>query len=108
MPVETEDFDMAKTIIIAVCSAAAYLALVIGVIAFCSYRLLSRCGAHKTLPPCKKEFSLLMFLVTTNEVCVVPKIRVCQLICVCECVFWCLAFLTYSLEKLLKDFDETW
>lgn len=37
---DEEGFDMMKTIIIAVCSAGAYLALVIGLTAFCSYRLL--------------------------------------------------------------------
>lgn len=35
-----DGFNMMKTIIIAVCSAGAYLALVIGLTAFCSYRLL--------------------------------------------------------------------
>ncbi|XP_076442608.1 inactive tyrosine-protein kinase 7-like [Babylonia areolata] len=47
---EEEDFNMAKTIIIAVCSAGAYLALVIGLTAFCSYRLLTQCRSHKALP----------------------------------------------------------
>lgn len=35
-----EGFDMMRTVIIAVCSAGAYLALVIGLTAYCSYRLL--------------------------------------------------------------------
>ncbi|KAL8559619.1 hypothetical protein ACOMHN_008330 [Nucella lapillus] len=47
---EEEDFNMVKTIIIAVCSAGAYLALVIGLTAFCSYRLLTQCRSHKALP----------------------------------------------------------
>ncbi|XP_070181652.1 inactive tyrosine-protein kinase 7-like [Littorina saxatilis] len=47
---EEEDFNMVKTIIIAVCSAGAYLALVIGLTAFCSYRLLTQCRNHKALP----------------------------------------------------------
>ena len=33
-------FNMMKTVIIAVCSAGAYLALVIALTAYCSYRLL--------------------------------------------------------------------
>ena len=37
---EEEEFDMMRTVIIAVCSAGAYLALVIGLTAYCSYRLL--------------------------------------------------------------------
>ncbi|XP_052767076.1 inactive tyrosine-protein kinase 7-like isoform X2 [Mya arenaria] len=37
---EEEGFDMMRTVIIAVCSAGAYLALVIGLTAYCSYRLL--------------------------------------------------------------------
>ncbi|KAK7504332.1 hypothetical protein BaRGS_00004636, partial [Batillaria attramentaria] len=50
-PMEEEDnFNMVKTIIIAVCSAGAYLALVIGLTAFCSYRLLTKCRSHKSLP----------------------------------------------------------
>ncbi|XP_041351989.1 inactive tyrosine-protein kinase 7-like isoform X2 [Gigantopelta aegis] len=39
---DNESFDMMKTIIIAVCCAGAYLALVIGLTAFCSYKRLSR------------------------------------------------------------------
>jgi len=37
---DEEGFDMMRTVIIAVCSAGAYLALVIGLTAYCSYRLL--------------------------------------------------------------------
>ncbi|XP_025105035.1 inactive tyrosine-protein kinase 7-like isoform X2 [Pomacea canaliculata] len=47
---EDENFNMVKTIIIAVCSAGAYLALVIGLTAFCSYRLLIQRRGHKGLP----------------------------------------------------------
>ncbi|CAL1542558.1 unnamed protein product [Lymnaea stagnalis] len=46
---EDEGFDMAKTVIIAVCSAGAYLALVIGLTAFCSYRLLMQRRNRKQL-----------------------------------------------------------
>lgn len=56
---EDENFNMVKTIIIAVCSAGAYLALVIGLTAFCSYRLLIQRRGHKGLP-C--EFLVFSFL----------------------------------------------
>ena len=46
---EDEGFDMAKTVIIAVCSAGAYLALVIGLTAFCSYRLLVQRRTRKPI-----------------------------------------------------------
>ncbi|CAG5115170.1 unnamed protein product, partial [Candidula unifasciata] len=46
---EDEGFDMAKTVIIAVCSAGAYLALVIGLTAYCSYRLLMQRKTRKQL-----------------------------------------------------------
>jgi len=46
---DEEGFDMMKTIIIAVCSAGAYLALVIGLTAFCSYRLLMQRRNRKSL-----------------------------------------------------------
>ncbi|OWF48337.1 inactive tyrosine-protein kinase 7-like [Mizuhopecten yessoensis] len=48
-PDDEEGFDMMKTIIIAVCSAAAYLALVIGLTAFCSYRMLMQRRNRKSL-----------------------------------------------------------
>ena len=37
---DDDGFDMMRTVLIAVCSAGAYLALVIGLTAFCSYRML--------------------------------------------------------------------
>lgn len=40
---------MMKTVIIAVCSAGAYLALVIGLTAFCSYRLLMQRRTRKAM-----------------------------------------------------------
>ena len=40
---------MMKTVIIAVCSAGAYLALVIGLMAFCSYRLLLQRRNRKSI-----------------------------------------------------------
>ncbi|XP_050404298.1 inactive tyrosine-protein kinase 7 isoform X1 [Patella vulgata] len=46
---EEEGFNMMKTIIIAVCSAGAYLALVIGLTVFCSYRLLQQRRTTKGL-----------------------------------------------------------
>lgn len=55
-PMDEEDnFNMVKTVIIAVCSAGAYLALVIGLTAFCSYRLLTKCRRHKSSLPLKAE-----------------------------------------------------
>ncbi|KAK3092980.1 hypothetical protein FSP39_009604 [Pinctada imbricata] len=42
-------FDMMKTVIIAVCSAGAYLALVIALTAYCSYRLLLQRKNRKAL-----------------------------------------------------------
>ncbi|ESO84448.1 hypothetical protein LOTGIDRAFT_71201, partial [Lottia gigantea] len=47
--VEEEGFNMMKTIIIAVCSAGAYLALVIGLTVFCSYRLIQQRRVTKGL-----------------------------------------------------------
>lgn len=47
--VDEAGFSMMKTIIIAVCSAGAYLALVIGLTAFCSYRLLIQKRNRKSL-----------------------------------------------------------
>ncbi|KAJ8308703.1 hypothetical protein KUTeg_013577 [Tegillarca granosa] len=47
--VDEAGFGMMKTIIIAVCSAGAYLALVIGLTAFCSYRLLMQKRNRKSL-----------------------------------------------------------
>ncbi len=46
---EVESFNMMKTIIIAVCIAGAYLALVISLTAFCSYRLLLQRKKRKGL-----------------------------------------------------------
>ncbi|XP_059173362.1 inactive tyrosine-protein kinase 7-like [Physella acuta] len=46
---EDEGFDMAKTVTIAVCSAGAYLALVIGLTAYCSYHLLMQRKNRKQL-----------------------------------------------------------
>ncbi|KAH9496200.1 Inactive tyrosine-protein kinase 7 [Bulinus truncatus] len=46
---EEESFDMTKTVIIAVCSAGAYLVLVIGLTAYCSYRLLMQRKNRKQL-----------------------------------------------------------
>ncbi|XP_055878198.1 inactive tyrosine-protein kinase 7-like isoform X2 [Biomphalaria glabrata] len=49
-PLEKEEsFDMTKTVIIAVCSAGAYLVLVIGLTAYCSYRLLMQRKNRKQL-----------------------------------------------------------
>ncbi|KAK3700243.1 hypothetical protein RRG08_033521 [Elysia crispata] len=49
-PSDHEDsFDVAKTVVIVVCIAAAYLALVIGLMAFCSYRLLAQRKNRKQL-----------------------------------------------------------
>ena len=49
-PLDREDsFDVAKTVVIVVCSAGAYLALVIGLMAFCSYRLLAQRKNRKQL-----------------------------------------------------------
>ncbi|RUS88815.1 hypothetical protein EGW08_003445 [Elysia chlorotica] len=44
-----ESFNVAKTVVIVVCIAAAYLALVIGLMAFCSYRLLAQRKNRKQL-----------------------------------------------------------
>lgn len=49
---------MAKTVIIAVCSAGAYLALVIGLTAYCSYRLLVQRKTRKQL----SKFVIVMVL----------------------------------------------
>lgn len=47
--------DMMKTIIIAVCSAGAYLALVIALTAYCSYRLLMQRKNRKATSICLKK-----------------------------------------------------
>lgn len=47
--------DMMKTIIIAVCSAGAYLALVIALTAYCSYRLLMQRKNRKATSMCLKK-----------------------------------------------------
>ena len=44
---EEESFGMMKTVIIAVCSAGAYLALVIGLTLYCSRRLMKGKKARK-------------------------------------------------------------
>lgn len=48
---QEDSFNMMKTVIIAVCSAGAYLALVIGLTAFCSYRLLMQRRNRKAFAP---------------------------------------------------------
>uniref|UniRef100_A0A0L8G061 Ig-like domain-containing protein n=1 Tax=Octopus bimaculoides TaxID=37653 RepID=A0A0L8G061_OCTBM len=48
---QEDSFNMMKTVIIAVCSAGAYLALVIGLTAFCSYRLLMQRRNRKAFSP---------------------------------------------------------
>ncbi|XP_014785291.1 inactive tyrosine-protein kinase 7 [Octopus bimaculoides] len=50
---QEDSFNMMKTVIIAVCSAGAYLALVIGLTAFCSYRLLMQRRNRKAFSPRK-------------------------------------------------------
>ena len=52
---QEDSFNMMKTVIIAVCSAGAYLALVIGLTAFCSYRLLMQRRNRKAFAPSKND-----------------------------------------------------
>ncbi|KAH3873129.1 hypothetical protein DPMN_036355 [Dreissena polymorpha] len=51
----SENFDMMRTVIIAVCSAGAYLALVIGLTAYCSYRLLMQRRNRKAVLKDEKQ-----------------------------------------------------
>ena len=46
---EDEGFNMMKTIIIAVCSAVAYLGIVIGLTVYCSIRLVAAKNRRKAL-----------------------------------------------------------
>jgi len=46
----TDDGDMVKTIAIAVCSAVAYLAIIVGLTVYCSIRLI-RAAALRKHPP---------------------------------------------------------
>lgn len=61
--------DMMKTIIIAVCSAGAYLALVIALTAYCSYRLLMQRKNRKATSRCQQRTGQLSYCIFANKFC---------------------------------------